>query len=99
MNCNNTIPATLDLTQSIKSFESTIAAEMSLLGVCQWDGRTICEPEQSVRQAALILAGECKRIVVIQAVPVKGSPDNCIQTNAFSGGIPTAREMGESNGK
>lgn len=59
MNCNNTIPATLDLTQSIKSFESTIAAEMSLLGVCQWDGRTIREREQKIRQAALILAGQC----------------------------------------
>ncbi len=59
MNCNNTIPATLDLTQSLKSFEQAIAAEMSLSDVCQWDGRTVCEREQSIRQAALIVAGQC----------------------------------------
>jgi hypothetical protein len=59
MNCNTTIPATLDLTQSLKSFEQTIAAEMSLSDVHQWDGRTVCEREQSIRQAALILAGQC----------------------------------------
>ena len=59
MNCNNTISATLDLTQSLKSFEKTIAAEMSLSEVSDWDGRTICEREQKIRQAALILAGQC----------------------------------------
>jgi len=59
MNCNNTISATLDLTQSLKSFEKTIAGEMSLSDVSQWDGRTICEREQKIRQAALILAGQC----------------------------------------
>ncbi len=59
MNCNNTISATLDLTQSLKSFEKTIAAEMSLSEVSGWDGRTIREREQKIRQAALILAGQC----------------------------------------
>ena len=64
MNCNNTIPATLDLTQSIKNFEQTIAVEMSLSNVCQWDGRTICEREQLIRQAALILAGQCMALLL-----------------------------------
>ena len=59
MNCNTTISATLDLTQAIKNFEQTIAAQMSLTDVCQWDGRTVWEREQSIRQAALILAGQC----------------------------------------
>lgn len=59
MNCNNTISATLDLTQSLKSFEREIAAEMSLSEVSGWDGRTIREREQKIRQAALILAGQC----------------------------------------
>ncbi len=59
MNCNNTIAATLDLTQSIKIFEQIIAAEISLSDVCQWDGRTIREREQKIRQAALSLAGQC----------------------------------------
>lgn len=59
MKSNNTIPATLDLTQSLKSFECEIALEMSLSDVSQWDGRNIREREQKIRQAALILAGQC----------------------------------------
>jgi len=59
MNCNNTIPATLDLNQSLKSFERDIAQEMSLSDVSQWDGRTIYKREEKIRQAALILAGQC----------------------------------------
>lgn len=50
MNCNNTISATLDLTQSLKSFEKTIAAEMSLSEVSGWDGRTIREREQKINK-------------------------------------------------
>lgn len=59
MKSNNTIPATLDLTQSLKSFECEIAGEMSLSDVSQWNRRNIREQEQKIRQAALILAGEC----------------------------------------
>ncbi len=52
---NNTIPATLELTQSLESFKKTIAPEMLLSGVSQWDGRNIRQREQKIRQAALIL--------------------------------------------
>ncbi len=64
MNCNTTISATLDLTQAIKNFEQTIAAQISLTDVCQWDGRTICEREEKIRQAALILAGQCMALLL-----------------------------------
>ncbi len=56
---NNTIPATLDLAQCLETFENTIAAELSLDGISQWDGRTLRDREQKIRQAALILAGQC----------------------------------------
>ncbi len=59
MKSNNTIPATLDLTQSLKGFEKTIAKEMTLSNVSQCDGRSLREREQKIRQAALILAGQC----------------------------------------
>lgn len=59
MNSNNTIPATLDLTQSLEIFKQKIAKELSLSEISQWDGRTILSLEQKIRQAALILAGEC----------------------------------------
>ncbi len=64
MNCNTTISATLDLTQAIKNFEQTIAAQMSLTDVCQWDGRTIYKREEKIRQAALILAGQCMALLL-----------------------------------
>ncbi|WP_341531532.1 hypothetical protein WKK05_36220 (plasmid) [Nostoc sp. UHCC 0302] len=59
MKSNNTIPTTLDLAQSLKNFSQTIAEAMSLSDLSQWDGRTLREREQKIRQAALILAGEC----------------------------------------
>jgi hypothetical protein len=55
----NTIPATLDLAKSLKNFSQTITQPMSLSDISQWDGRTVREREQKIRQAALILAGEC----------------------------------------
>jgi len=37
---------------------------MSLTDVCQWDGRTIYEREEKIRQAALILAGQCMALLL-----------------------------------
>jgi hypothetical protein len=59
MNCHSTIPAKLDLTQSWEIFQQKIAKELSVSEISQWDGRTFREREQKIRQAALILAGEC----------------------------------------
>lgn len=56
---NNTIPATLDLTQSLETFKQTIIKELSLSDISQWDGRTFREREQKIRQAGLELAGQC----------------------------------------
>jgi len=52
------------LTQAIKNFEQTITPQISLTDVCQWDGRTICEREEKIRQAALILAGQCMALLL-----------------------------------
>ncbi len=59
MNCNNTIPAKLDLTQSLETFKGIITKELLLSDVSQWDARTVREREQKIRQAGLVLAGEC----------------------------------------
>jgi hypothetical protein len=56
---NSNIPATLDLAQSFQIFEGTIAKALVLGDVSKWDGRTLKEREQQIRQAALILAGQC----------------------------------------
>lgn len=59
MNSNSNIPATLDLAKSLKTFEESITQALVLTNVSQWDGRTIKDREQKIRQAALILAGQC----------------------------------------
>lgn len=56
---NSNIPATLDLAQSLKTFEETIAKALALSDIREWDGRTLKQREQQIRQAALILAGQC----------------------------------------
>lgn len=56
---NSNIPANLDLAQSQKTFEETVASVLALGDVSQWDGRELREREQQIRQAALILAGQC----------------------------------------
>lgn len=56
---NSNIPATLDLAQSLQTFEETVASAIALGDVSTWDGRTLKQREQKIRYAALILAGQC----------------------------------------
>ena len=56
---NSNIPANLDLAESQKTFEETVVSALTLGDVSQWDGRELRDREQQIRQAALILAGQC----------------------------------------
>ena len=56
---NSNIPANLDLAASLQTFQGTIAEVLVFGDVSKWDGRTLKEREQQIRQAALILAGQC----------------------------------------
>lgn len=56
---NSNIPANLDLAESQKTFEETVVSALALGDVSQWDGRELRDREQQIRQAALILAGQC----------------------------------------
>jgi len=56
---NNNIPATFDLAQSLQAFEKSIASVLALGDVREWDARTLKQREQQIREAALILAGQC----------------------------------------
>lgn len=64
MNSNSNIPANLDLAQSLKDFEQTIAEALVLGDVSSWDGRTLKHREQEIRLSALILAGQCIAILL-----------------------------------
>lgn len=61
---NSNIPATLDLAQSLQTFEKTIAEALGLGDVLNWDGRTLKQREEQIRQAALILAGQCVALLL-----------------------------------
>lgn len=56
---NRDIPATLNLAQSLQCFEQTVTSALLLGDVSKWDGRTLKAREQQIREAALILAGQC----------------------------------------
>lgn len=53
------IYATLDLTLSLLYFQAEVTKLLELTNVREWDGKVIKEREQKIRDAALILAGQC----------------------------------------
>ncbi|AFZ28459.1 hypothetical protein Cylst_6714 (plasmid) [Cylindrospermum stagnale PCC 7417] len=53
------IYAILDLTKSLEDFKENIAKLLELTDVQEWDGRIVKEREQKIRDASLILAGQC----------------------------------------
>ena len=57
MNANKI--SSLSLTESLKDFQRTIAPILELGKVEQWDGRTLLQREEKIREAALVLAGKC----------------------------------------
>lgn len=57
--------------KSLKTFEESITQALVLTNVSQWDGRTIKDREQIIRQAALILAGQCTRTAAAQSLAVE----------------------------
>ena len=53
------IYATLDLTKSLEDFKDNVTKLLELTNVKEWDGRVIKDREEKIRNAALILAGQC----------------------------------------
>ena len=52
------INANLNLAESISDFISTVQRLLEITEVAKWDGNTV-EREERIREAALILAGQC----------------------------------------
>jgi hypothetical protein len=61
---NQKILANLNLSQSVEEFQVSIKELFKLDNVTEWTGRTIKEREEKIREAALILAGQCVAILV-----------------------------------
>jgi len=53
------IYANLDLTKSLSDFQENVTKLLELADVREWDGRVIKEREEKIRDAALVLAGQC----------------------------------------
>lgn len=53
------IDATLDLTKSLKDFEVQVTKLLELSNISEWNGQIFKEREQKIRDAAIILAGQC----------------------------------------
>ncbi len=58
--------ATLNLTQSLRDFETTVKPLLELGEIEQWDGRAFRDRERKIREAALILAGQCIVLLLFQ---------------------------------
>jgi len=56
--------ANLNLNQSLKDFQVNITELLQLNNITEWSGTTIKEREEKIREAALILAGQCVAILL-----------------------------------
>ena len=74
------IPANLDLTRSLLDFQETVRPILeNNSNVSDWDGRTIREQEQKIREAALILAGQCIALLLYHLSHLKLAQDTAIE--------------------
>ncbi|MDJ0746400.1 MAG: ISLre2 family transposase [Xenococcaceae cyanobacterium MO_167.B27] len=58
--------ANFNLNQSLKDFQVNVTQVLELNNVAGWNGITILEREEKIRKAALILAGQCIGILLMQ---------------------------------
>lgn len=76
---NQNIPANLDLTKSLLDFQETVIQILSQSSnVSDWDGRTIRDKEQKIREASLILAGQCVALLLYNLSQLKEAQDTAI---------------------
>ena len=54
--------ANFNLNQSLKDFQINVTELLELNNIAEWSGITLKEREEKIREAALILAGQCINI-------------------------------------
>ncbi len=76
---NQKISANLDLNKSIVDFQETVIQLLALSSnVSDWDGRTIRDKEQKIREASLILAGQCTALLLYNLSQLKSAQETAI---------------------
>ena len=58
------IYASLNLTKSLSDFQAVVRKLLELNNASEWDGQILKEREEKIREAALILAGQCIAILL-----------------------------------
>ena len=75
---NQNISAHLDLTKSLRVFEETVTQLLSFTELEDWDGKTLKNKEEKIREAALILAGQCVALLLYKLSQLKSAQENAI---------------------
>ena len=71
--------ANFNLNQSIHNFQVKITELLQLNNLAQWNGITLLEREEKIREAALILAGQCIGILIEQLSQSRDAREKAIQ--------------------
>ena len=95
--------ATLNLTQSLQDFETTVKPLLELGEVEQWDGRAFRDRERKIREAALILAGQCIVLLLFQLSQWQKAQERAIKLPsglvAQKNGKKRLKKLGNSHGR
>ena len=78
---------------SILDFQETIIPLLDLTSnVSKWDGRTIRDKEQKIREASLILAGQCIALLLYNLSQLKSALLRPL-SKLLDGGVPKVGDM------
>ncbi len=71
--------ANFNLNQSLHNFQVNVTELLQLNNPDQWNGITILQREEKIREAALILAGQCIGILLMQLSKSKEAREKAIE--------------------
>jgi len=83
MNSNQIVSNSL--TEALKDFQRAVDPLLELGKVEQWDGRTLLNREEKIREAALILAGKCIAFLLKKLANWQAAQERAVnQTNGVT---------------
>ncbi len=71
--------ANFNLNQSLHNFQVNVTELLQLNNPTEWNGITILEREEKIRKAALILAGQCIGILLMQLSKSREAREKAIE--------------------
>ncbi len=71
--------ANFNLNQSLKDFQVNVTELLELNNPAQWNGITLLEREEKIREAALILGGQCIGILLLQLSESREARETAIE--------------------